>query len=47
MLDRAWHERSPLVLVDEYLSRIQKGFPFKKGKPNLDAQSPRFIGAKR
>lgn len=25
----------PLVLVDEYLSHIQKGFPFKKGKPNL------------
>lgn len=27
--------RLPLVLVDEYLSHIQKGFPFKKGKPNL------------
>lgn len=25
----------PLVMVDEYLSHIQKGFPFKKGKPNL------------
>jgi polar amino acid transport system substrate-binding protein len=25
----------PLVLVDEYMSHIQKGFPFKKGKPNL------------
>lgn len=25
----------PLVLVPEYLSHIQKGFPFKKGKPNL------------
>jgi polar amino acid transport system substrate-binding protein len=25
----------PLTLVDEYLSHIQKGFPFKKGKPNL------------
>jgi polar amino acid transport system substrate-binding protein len=25
----------PLALVDEYLSHIQKGFPFKKGKPNL------------
>jgi polar amino acid transport system substrate-binding protein len=25
----------PLALVDGYLSHIQKGFPFKKGKPNL------------
>lgn len=25
----------PLALVDEYLSHVQKGFPFKKGKPNL------------
>jgi polar amino acid transport system substrate-binding protein len=25
----------PLELVDGYLSHIQKGFPFKKGKPNL------------
>jgi polar amino acid transport system substrate-binding protein len=25
----------PLVLVEEYVSHVQKGFPFKKGKPNL------------
>lgn len=25
----------PLELVEGYLSHIQKGFPFKKGKPNL------------
>lgn len=25
----------PLKLVDEYVSHVQKGFPFKKGKPNL------------
>ncbi|WP_137388703.1 transporter substrate-binding domain-containing protein [Rhodoligotrophos defluvii] len=25
----------PLVMVDEYVSHVQKGFPFKKDKPNL------------
>lgn len=25
----------PLTLTDDYVSHIQKGFPFKKGKPNL------------
>lgn len=25
----------PLVLVEDYVSHVQKGFPFKKGKPNL------------
>jgi polar amino acid transport system substrate-binding protein len=25
----------PLVMTEDYLSHIQKGFPFKKGKPNL------------
>ncbi len=25
----------PLTMTEDYLSHIQKGFPFKKGKPNL------------
>ena len=25
----------PLTMTDDYVSHIQKGFPFKKGKPNL------------
>jgi polar amino acid transport system substrate-binding protein len=25
----------PLVMTSDYVSRVQKGFPFKKGKPNL------------
>ena len=25
----------PLAMTDDYVSHIQKGFPFKKDKPNL------------
>lgn len=27
----------PLKMTDDYVSQVQKGFPFKKGKPNLVA----------